>query len=60
MSATAAAGSLQKNATQPCGSRTSTTRIAPPAGRHVTGKVLYVLTAFAPYSTVRVILVPCT
>ena len=35
MSATLASGSVQKNATHPLGSSTSTTRIAPPTGRPV-------------------------
>jgi hypothetical protein len=34
-SATVAAGSVQKNAAQHVGSSTSTTRMAPPAGRQV-------------------------
>src|SRR5439155_10410201 len=48
-SATVAAGSVQKNATQPVGSSTSTTRIAPPAGRQVARNVLYRLAVGLPY-----------
>ena len=49
MSATLAAGSVQKNATHPVGSSTTTTRTVPPAGRHVATNVLYRLTAALPY-----------
>ena len=41
--------SVQKYALQPAGSSTSTTRIAPPAGRQVARNVLYRLTASSPY-----------
>jgi hypothetical protein len=41
MSATLAEVSVQKYARQPVGSSTSTTRIAPPAGRQVARNVLY-------------------
>ncbi len=41
MSATPAVGSEQKNATHHLGSSTSSSRIAPPAGRHVATNVLY-------------------
>ena len=40
-SATLASTSVQKKATHPLGSSTSTTRITPPAGRHVATNVLY-------------------
>ena len=49
MSATEADGSVQKNATHPVGSSTSTTRIAPPAGRQVATNVLYRFAAGSPY-----------
>ena len=48
-----AAGSVQKNATQPVGSSTSTTRIAPPAGRQVARNVLYRFAVGFPYSVER-------
>ncbi len=41
---------LQKYARQPCGSSTNTTRITPPAGRHVARNVLYRLTSVPSYS----------
>ena len=49
-------GSVHKYARPPSSSRTSTTRITPPAGRQVARKVLIVLATRAPYgahSTVR-------
>ena len=46
-----APGAVQKKATQPWSSRTSTTRITPPAGRHVARNVLTVLVTFSPYCT---------
>ncbi len=49
MSATPAVGSEQKNATHPLASSTNTTRMAPPAGRHVATNVLYRYTAGLPY-----------
>jgi hypothetical protein len=49
MSATVAAGSVQKNATHPFGSSTSTTRMAPPAGRQVATNVLHFFAAGFPY-----------
>src|SRR4051812_22669335 len=49
MSATVAAVSVQKNATHPFGSSTSTTRMAPPAGRHVATNVLYFFSVAFPY-----------
>ena len=49
MSATLAVESVQKNATHPAGSSTRTTRIAPPAGRHVATNVLYRLVVGFPY-----------
>ena len=49
MSATLAEGSVQKNATHPVGSFTSTTRITPPTGRQVARNVLYRLTVGFPY-----------
>ncbi|WP_088256751.1 hypothetical protein [Fimbriiglobus ruber] len=51
MSATVAAGSVQKYARHPVGSSTTTTRMAPPAGRHVATNVLYRLTVAFPYRT---------
>ena len=41
ISATVAFGSVQKKATHPSGSSTSTTRIMPPTGRQVATNVLY-------------------
>src|SRR4029077_18093567 len=49
MSATEAETSVQKNATHPLGSSTSTTRIAPPAGRQVATNVLYRFRVGFPY-----------
>jgi hypothetical protein len=49
MSATVAAGSVQKNAAHPGGSSTSTTRITPPAGRQVATNVLYRFVVAFPY-----------
>ena len=48
-SAAVAAGSVQKYATQPAsGFRTSTTRMAPPAGGQVARNVLYVTSSYRP------------
>ena len=44
---------MQKNATHPFGSSTSTTRIAPPAGRHVATNVLYRFAVGFPYRVER-------
>src|SRR5262249_27975073 len=44
-----AAVSVQKNATHPFGSSTSTTPMAPPAGRHVATNVLYFFSVGFPY-----------
>ena len=43
--------SVQKYATQPSSSRTSTTRIKPPAGRYVARNVLKVLVTASRYRT---------
>src|SRR5262249_11189946 len=50
-SAALARGSVQKKASQPSSSRTSTTRITPPAGRHVARNDLTALVTFRPYCT---------
>jgi len=49
MSRTEASGSVQKYASQPCSSRTSTTRITPPAGFQVARKLFTVLLTFCWY-----------
>src|SRR5262249_29911095 len=48
---TLAVMSVQKKATQPSSSATSTTRMAPPAGGHVATNVLYVLVTVSLYCT---------
>jgi hypothetical protein len=51
-SATVAAGSVQKKATQQCGPRTSTTRIRPPS-RQAAGDMLYASAVGLPHGRIR-------
>src|SRR5439155_23704917 len=59
IAATVASASVQKNATQLVGSRTSTTRIRPPAGLYLARNVLYVLVTSSPYWTTASFCQPC-